>query len=120
MGLNEVFKKVTAINEVTELAKHEVELGAIQELEKKVAQFQSDNDKVTQLIKNLDSVKNQFKQLDKKLSVEFKSLRGEADKLFEQASSLGLETKIPFQLGAKVAKIYGENWDMDAIKFLRS
>lgn len=26
MGLNEVFKKVTAINDVTELAKHEVEL----------------------------------------------------------------------------------------------
>lgn len=31
MGLNEVFKKVSAINEVTELASHEVELGALQD-----------------------------------------------------------------------------------------
>lgn len=29
MGLNEVFKKVSAINEVTELAKHEVELASL-------------------------------------------------------------------------------------------
>jgi len=36
MGLNEVFKKVSAINEVTELAKHEVELGLQDDLK---AQF---------------------------------------------------------------------------------
>ena len=29
MGLNEVFKKVAAINEVTELAKHEVDLASL-------------------------------------------------------------------------------------------
>jgi len=31
MGLNEVFKKVSAINEVTELESHKIELGLIEE-----------------------------------------------------------------------------------------
>ncbi len=34
MGLNEVFKKVSAINEVTELAKHEVELFKVEDTTK--------------------------------------------------------------------------------------
>ena len=34
MGLNEVFKKVAAINEVTELASHEVELGIKEDVSK--------------------------------------------------------------------------------------
>jgi len=32
MGLNEVFKKVSAINDVTELSKHQVELGLIDDV----------------------------------------------------------------------------------------
>ena len=34
MGLNEVFKKVSAINEVTELESHKVELGILDDLKK--------------------------------------------------------------------------------------
>lgn len=36
MGLNEVFKKVSAINEVTELASHQVELALIDDIKKSI------------------------------------------------------------------------------------
>jgi Rad3-related DNA helicase len=118
MSLNDILKKISQ-PEKTELAKHEIELGSIQDLEKRVEQFASENKQVVDLIKSLDSVKSKFKQLDKKIASDFKLLRDDSEKLFKQASDLGIETKIPFQLGAKVAKLYGENWDMDAINFLR-
>lgn len=107
------------LNNKVELSAIDVELGALQDLEKRVEQFALENKQVVDLIKSLDSVKNKFKQLDKKISGDFKLLRDDSEKLFKQASDLGIETKIPFQLGAKVAKLYGENWDMDAISFLR-
>lgn len=105
--------------ENVELAKHEVGLGSIQNLEKRVEQFRNENNQVVELIKSLDVVKSKFKQLDKKIASDFELLRNDSEKLFKQASDLGIETKIPFQLGAKVSKLYGENWDMDAINFLR-
>ena len=105
--------------EKAELSTHEIELGSIQDLEKRVQQFGLENNQVVELIKSLDVVKSKFKQLDKKIASDFKLLRDDSEKLFKQASDLGIETKIPFQLGAKVAKLYGENWDMDAINFLR-
>jgi len=37
MGLNEVFRKVSAINEVTELAKHEVDLTIVDDFNKEAA-----------------------------------------------------------------------------------
>lgn len=119
--INNILKKIEKANEVqnVELGKHEVELGALQDLEKKVEQFANENKQVVDLIKSLDSVKSKFKVLDKKIASDFTKLRDESEKLFKQASDLGIETKIPFQLGAKVAKLYGENWDMDAINFLR-
>ncbi len=110
---NKLFK------EETKLATHEVELGSIQDLEKRVQQFASENIQVVELIKSLDVVKNKFKQLDKKIATDFKTLRDDSEKLFKQASDLGIETKIPFQLQAKISKVYGENWDMDAVNFLR-
>lgn len=119
--INNILKKIEKANEVqkVELEKHEVDLGALQDLEKKVEQFATENKQVVDLIKSLDSVKSKFKVLDKKIASDFTKLRDESEKLFKQASDLGIETKIPFQLGAKVAKLYGENWDMDAINFLR-
>jgi hypothetical protein len=46
MGLNEVFKKVSAINEVTELASHQVELGLIDD-------FKSNKATATSLINEI-------------------------------------------------------------------
>ena len=103
----------------TDLAKHEVQLGSIQDLQKRVEEFIVENNKVNQLTKSLDSIKLQFKQLDKKIASDFKLLRDDSEKLFKQASDLGIETKTPFQLQAKISKVYGENWDIDAINFLR-
>jgi len=115
-------KSLEIINRIeskkVELGMH-VELGLLQDLEKKVNQFASENKQVVDLIKSLDSVKNKFKTLDKKIASDFKLLRDESEKLYKQASDLGIETKIPFQLGAKISKLYGENWDMDAVNFLR-
>ena len=102
-----------------DLASNKIELGSIQDLEKRIEIFASENKQVVDLIKSLDSVKSKFKSLDKKIASDFTALRSDSEKLFKQASELGIETKIPFQLGAKVSKLYGENWDMDAINFLR-
>jgi chromosome segregation ATPase len=113
--VNRISKKISEI----QLEAHDVELGAVQDLEKRVQQFENENNQVVELIKTLDAAKSKFKQLDKKIAADFKSLREEAEKLFKQASDLGIETKTPFQLGAKVSTLYGKNWDMDAVSFLR-
>jgi len=119
MSIEKIYGKINTINPKVELAQVEIELGSIQDLEKKVQEFANENNQVVELIKSLSVVKNKFKQLDKKIASDFKLLRADSERLLKQASDLGIETKIPFQLGAKLSKLYGENWDMDAISFLR-
>jgi len=67
MGLNEVFKKVSAINEVTELASHKIELATIDALKNEVIGYN----------KSLDSYNNDFKSMQsqlKDLSVKYGKL----------------------------------------------
>ena len=55
MGLNEVFKKVSAINEVTELSSERIELASIQELEKAIKDSNIQSDLYAKLIKDIDA-----------------------------------------------------------------
>ncbi len=87
MGLNEVFKKVTAINEVTELSSHKVELGAIdifvQAYKKEAAKIASIKNKVVAANDELGFV-----------LASLESLPQVGDKLIAQMKDLGIEKEL--------------------------
>jgi hypothetical protein len=97
-----------------------IELGLVQDYEKKISLFEKENNDVVLLIKKLETFRNEFNALDKKLSSDFKSLRQEGDVIYKKASDLGIETQSIFNLQNSISNLYGKNWDVDAIKFLRS
>jgi|688.fasta_scaffold95748_5 hypothetical protein len=78
MGLNEVFKKVSAINDVTELAKHEVELG----IKEDVSKLNQESSKV------IKSVGGAIVDIDKSYDVLIKNTR-----LFESDKKQFVEVK---------------------------
>jgi transcriptional regulatory protein LevR len=88
MGLNEVFKKVSAINEVTELAKHEVELAGYN-----FKAYKADFDKVfntyrdsfrasiKQVKSSVDTYNSNLFNLQKQMDDEYKQLISKAKEL---------------------------------------
>ena len=115
--LKTVFGKL--FKEETQLASHEVELGMIQDFENKIELFRKENQQVIDLINKVSAFKSQFKALDKKLMADFDKLKNEGDNIWKKSKELGLETDPAFKLKASVSSIYGNNWDMDAVNFLR-
>jgi hypothetical protein len=115
--LKTVFGKL--FKEETQLASHEVELGMIQDFENKIELFRKENQQVVDLINKVSAFKSQFKALDKKLMADFDKLKNEGDNIWKKSKELGLETDPAFKLKASVSSIYGKNWDMDAVNFLR-
>ena len=115
--LKTVFGKL--FKEETQLASHEVELGMIQDFENKIELFRKENQQVVDLINKVSAFKSQFKALDKKLMADFDKLKNEGDNIWKKSKELGLETDPAFKLKASVSSIYGNNWDMDAVNFLR-
>jgi hypothetical protein len=105
--------------EETKLASHEVELGMIQDFENRIELFRKENQQVIELINKVSAFKSQFKALDKKLIADFDKLKNEGDNIWKKSKELGLETDPAFKLKASVSSIYGNNWDMDAVNFLR-
>jgi hypothetical protein len=115
--LKTVFSKL--FKEETQLASHEVELGMIQDFENRIELFRKENQQVIELINKVSAFKSQFKALDKKLIADFDKLKNEGDNIWKKSKELGLETDPAFKLKASVSSIYGNNWDMDAVNFLR-
>jgi hypothetical protein len=115
--LKTVFGKL--FKEETQLDSHEVELGMIQDYENKIELFRKENQQVVDLINKVSAFKSQFKALDKKLMADFDKLKNEGDNIWKKSKELGLETDPAFKLKASVSSIYGNNWDMDAVNFLR-
>jgi len=74
MGLNEVFKKVSAINEVTELASHKVELGYLQDVQKKAETQLKKYSDIPELFKYWQSVSQWITSNEGKIS-KFKGTR---------------------------------------------
>jgi hypothetical protein len=85
MGLNEVFKKVSAINEVTELASHEVVLGALQDIEKELIAASSG------AIKSIDMAKAAIKPAQTSLQLN-KQLLAKLENFTKQIKDLGITT----------------------------
>ena len=83
MGLNEVFRKVSAINEVTELASHEVALGALQEIEKELIAASSG------AIKSIDMAKAAIKPAQTSLQLN-KQLLAKLQNFTKQIKDLGI------------------------------
>jgi hypothetical protein len=115
--LKTVFGKL--FKEETQLVSHEVELGMIQDFENRIELFRKENQQVVDLINKVSAFKSQFKALDKKLMADFDKLKNEGDNIWKKSKELGLETDPAFKLKASVSSIYGNNWDMDAVNFLR-
>jgi small-conductance mechanosensitive channel len=81
MGINQVLSKIAKINEPTELASHQVELGAIDDLQVKYKNIASKapkiKDQVIRLSNELAGVSSELKNL----SADFKKLQGMAKEL---------------------------------------
>jgi len=114
----EIINKLSE-KEAVKLDSQLVELGMIQDFENKIELFKKENEQVVDLIKKVSAFKSQFKALDKKLISDFDKLKNEGDNIWKKSKELGLETDPAFKLKASVSSIYGKNWDMDAVNFLR-
>ena len=107
----------TALKELLSVQK--VELGAIQDVEKKIKEFEAENKRIAKLFDEVSKIKSKFKSEFKSLSKEYKNIDSELADLYKKASELGvkeLTTKI-FKLNAKLPAIYGEGWDNDILNF---
>jgi hypothetical protein len=120
MQKNVMIEKIKSLIEKSELKNQKVELGSIQDYEKKIVLFEKENKDVVALMNKLNTFKNEFKTLDKKLNSDFNALQEEGANLYKKALDLGVETKEIFILKASVSNIFGKNYDLDALKFLRS
>jgi hypothetical protein len=98
MGLNEVFKKVSAINEVTELASHQVELGLKEDAQKIESEFNASYIKVdNELLKFYTQINTARKvyetakaDVSKLLSYESK-LKDQQNKILLAGKELGID-----------------------------
>jgi len=98
MGLNEVFKKVASINEVTELAKHEVLLADFADIKTQLDRVEGEYKKILDYSNKIYALKQEAK---KNTSVDALSrinaeLASDRTNFIVKVKALGIdETKIP-------------------------
>ena len=98
MGLNEVFKKVSAINEVTELASEKIELASVAELEKFLKESNSYKpvlDKYISDAKKIEQMKEALYNGVYKVSADLTKLNDSGTRAYldfgKKAKELGLD-----------------------------
>jgi hypothetical protein len=107
----------TALKELLSVQK--VELGDMQDVEKKIKEFKAENIRIGKLFKEVSKIKSKFKTEFKSLSKEYKNIDKELSRLYKIANELGIKEASSeiFKLNAKLPAIYGEGWDNDVLNF---
>ena len=101
MGLNEVLKKVSAINATTDLSSHKIELGTSQDLEKELVNLVNLQNPINQNIDKLTNLDSQLKAEKKtanenliKLNSAYEKAVTLHDKLKKMQGELGINLPI--------------------------
>jgi len=94
MGLNEVFKKVSAINEVTELASHKVDLASIKALQEATKILQGSES-------SADKVANAFEQKVAEANKAYTALMNERNAIYKWVNNEAPARLADFEKAAK-------------------
>ena len=92
MGLNEVFKKVSAINEVTELANHKIHLGDLQDIFKEIDAVASESQKAFDIVFKAKGLLTDAKTSESLVVKKYQSAYVELTRLNGVVKGLGLPT----------------------------
>jgi len=116
-------KALKRINEY--LAKQEpqkVELGLLQDLDKRKQKFIQKNKEIAKLIQSVEKIKAKFKGEFKDLSNEFKDLRNEYNSLLKKANEIGADDlgNKAFASSNELSNSYGQGFDSKILRFLQS
>ena len=117
---NRVFKKLAQAEKV-ELSAQKIELGMLQDLNKRKEKFIQKNKEIAKLIQSVSKLKSQFKSDFKDLSKENSNLSNDYDSLFNKAIDIGAEKlgDDVFRSKNELANSYGKGWDNDILRFLQ-
>lgn len=113
--VNEKISKIALKNQ-------KVDLGLLQDLDKRKQKFIQKNKEIANLIQDVDKIKTKFKGEFKDLSNEFDDLKNEYKSLFKKASEIGADDlgKKAFASQNELTNSYGQGWDDKILRFLHS
>ena len=117
---NRVFNKLAQAEKV-ELSAQKIELGMLQDLNKRKEKFIQKNKEIAKLIQSVSKLKSQFKSDFKNLSKENSNLSNDYNSLFNKAIDIGAEKlgDDVFRSKNELANSYGKGWDKDILRFLQ-
>ena len=104
-----------------ELASERVELGMLQDLDKRKEKFINSNKEVGELIFQVLKLKSKFKSEFKSLSKEYNNLLNEYEDLFKKASDIGVKevSSKAFKSQNELTSNFGKGWDNDTLRFMQ-
>lgn len=112
--VNEKISKIALKNQ-------KVDLGLLQDLDKRKQKFIQKNKEIANLIQDVDKIKTKFKSEFKDLSNEYDDLRNEYKSLQKKANDIGandLGQKAFVSVG-ELTNSYGQGFDNEILKFLQ-
>ena len=114
----EVFNKLFK-EEKTELATQKIELGLIDDLDKKLNSFKSKNKEIGSYLEQILKLKSKFKNDFKSLDKEYDNLINGYDELLKKANEIGADdiSKKSFIGKNNATKYFGQGWDNEALRF---
>ena len=114
----EVFNKLFK-EEKVELATQKIELGLIDDLDKKLNSFKSKNKEIGSYLEQILKLKSKFKNDFKSLDKEYDNLINGYDELLKKANEIGADdiSKKSFIGKNNATKYFGQGWDNEALRF---
>jgi predicted nuclease with TOPRIM domain len=115
---NRVFNKLAEETKV-ELATQKIELGLIDDLDKKLNSFKSKNKEIGSYLEQIVKLKSKFKNDFKSLGKEYDDLINGYDELFKKANEIGAKdiSKKSFIGKNNATKYFGQGWDNEVLRF---
>ena len=117
---NKVFSRLFT-EDKTELKTQKIELGLIDDLDKKLNSFIQKNKEIGKTIDQVAKIKSNFKSEFKGLSKENDKLISGYKELFKKASEIGADNLASraFKAQNEVTKNFGQGWDNDTLRFMQ-
>ena len=116
--INEITRALNSKSDKVDLKAETIELGLIDDIEKKVEKLKTDKKDVISMINQISQLKGKAKKaLDAHIST-YNSIRKETDKAKDIAVELGVGIKEIMILGNELEKIFSSGFDGDIVNFL--
>jgi len=103
------------------LKNQQVDLGLLQDLDKRKQKFIQKNKEIANLIQDVDKIKSKFKGEFKDLSNEYDDLKNEYKSLQKKANDIGADDlgQKAFVSVNELTNSYGQGWNSEILKFLQ-